>query len=294
MGKNEARARRAADDRLGADAIASGTGGVAVRNENLSAPRGKRYPDGNPRERNMSDFQMPQHVIDRVMEKRGRLNVFDSFDPTKTAFLVIDMQNFFVDGVQPCLDIMPNINRLAGVVRDGGGLVVWVVLTVAETEDGPSLWPIYHDNFFTEEKMKAHKNGLTRGTEGHAIHKDLDVRDEDLISEKTRFSALVHDATLNIAHLCCDSWAAVAPERVAVIHRDTAAGRQLWRYADLKRASDALACALAAQGVGRGDRAGQPILTFQIRATGTPGKLPTLLPSRNLQRIKPGGRFAGR
>ena len=133
----------------------------------------------------MSDFQMPQHVIDRVMEKRGRLNVFDSFDPTKTAFLVIDMQNFFVSGVQPCLDIMPNINRLACVVRDSGGLVVWVVLTVAETEDGPSLWPIYHDNFFTEAKMQAHKNGLTRGTEGHKIHENLDVRDEDLISEKT-------------------------------------------------------------------------------------------------------------
>lgn len=143
----------------------------------------------------MSDFQMPQHVIDRVMEKRGRLNVFESLDPTKTAFLVVDMQNFFVNGVQPCLDIMPNINRLADAVRSSGGLVVWVVLTVAETEDGPSLWPIYHDNFFTEAKMKAHKAGLTRGTEGHAIHKNMDVRDEDLISEKTRFSALVQGSS---------------------------------------------------------------------------------------------------
>ncbi|MFT5485117.1 MAG: ureidoacrylate peracid hydrolase [Paracoccaceae bacterium] len=143
----------------------------------------------------MSSFQMPQHVIDRVMEKRGRLNVFDNLDPTKTAFLVVDMQNFFVNGVQPCLDVMPNINRLAEAVRQSGGLVVWVVLTVAETEDGPSLWPIYHDNFFTEDKMKAHKKGLTRGTKGHAIHKDMDVRDEDMISEKTRFSALVQGAS---------------------------------------------------------------------------------------------------
>ena len=143
----------------------------------------------------MSNFQMPQHVIDRVMEKRGRLNVFDSFDPKKTAFLVIDMQNFFVNGVQPCLDIMPNINRLAGKVRDAGGLVVWVVLTVAESEDGPSLWPIYHDNFFTEQKMTAHKAGLTRGSEGHAVHENLDVQDVDLISEKTRFSALVQGAS---------------------------------------------------------------------------------------------------
>lgn len=143
----------------------------------------------------MSEFKMPQHVIDRVMEKRGRLNVFDSFDPQKTAFLVIDMQNFFVDGAQPCLDIMPNINRLAGEIRKAGGLVVWVVLTVAESEDGPSLWPVYHDNFFTEAKMKAHRAGLTRGTQGHAIHKDLDVHDTDLISEKTRFSALVQGAS---------------------------------------------------------------------------------------------------
>ena len=47
----------------------------------------------------MTNFKMPQHVVDRVIEKRGRLNVFESFDPTKTAFLVIDMQNFFVSGV---------------------------------------------------------------------------------------------------------------------------------------------------------------------------------------------------
>jgi acetyl-CoA synthetase len=59
---------------------------------------------------------------------------------------------------------------------------------------------------------------------------------------------------LNIAHLCCDSWAAVAPDRVAVIHRATTGDRQLWTYGQLKRASDALGCALAARGVGRGDR----------------------------------------
>ena len=143
----------------------------------------------------MSDFRMPQHVIDRVMEKRGRLNVFDSFDPAKTAFLVVDMQNFFVDGVESCQAIIPEINRLAGVVRSAGGLVVWIVLTVAETPDGPSLWPVYHDNFFSEAKMKAHKAGLSRGSTGHALDAKLDVRDRDLISEKTRFSALVQGSS---------------------------------------------------------------------------------------------------
>ena len=143
----------------------------------------------------MSEFAMPQQVIDRVLEKRGRRHVFESLDPEKTAFVVIDMQNFFVDGVGPCLDIIPSINRLAGRLRDAGGLVAWVLLTVAESPDGPSLWPLYHEYFFTEEKRKAHKDGLTRGSEGHALHPGLDARDGDLFSEKTRFSAFIQGAS---------------------------------------------------------------------------------------------------
>lgn len=143
----------------------------------------------------MNELRMPQQVIDRVMEKRGRLNVFDSFDPAQTAFLVIDMQNFFVDGVQPCLDIVPAINRLAAALRGAGGLAVWVSLTVAETPGGPSLWPLYHDYFFTDQKMHAHKDGLTRGSAGHALHPGLDVREGDLFCEKTRFSALVQGSS---------------------------------------------------------------------------------------------------
>lgn len=143
----------------------------------------------------MSDFRMPQHVIDRVMEKRGRLNVFDSFDPSKTAFLVIDMQKFFVDGVPQVEAIIPNINRLAGALRDAGGIVAWISLTIAETPDSPSLWPIYHDNFFTEQKMQAHKAGLTRGNPGHALRADLDTRDGDMYADKTRFSALIQGAS---------------------------------------------------------------------------------------------------
>lgn len=61
-------------------------------------------------------------------------------------------------------------------------------------------------------------------------------------------------ARMNIAWLCCDSWAARHPDRVAVIHRGADGARQLWTYGQIKRASDGLAVALAAQGVGRGDR----------------------------------------
>jgi acetyl-CoA synthetase len=67
------------------------------------------------------------------------------------------------------------------------------------------------------------------------------------------FAWAVPDA-MNIAHLCCDSWAELVPDRVAVIHLGADGTRAAWTYGDLKRASDRLAAAFAAGGVMRGDR----------------------------------------
>ena len=61
-------------------------------------------------------------------------------------------------------------------------------------------------------------------------------------------------ARLNIAHPCCDAWAMADPGRVAVIHIHSDGTRDPWTYGRLKAASDGLAVALAARGVGRGDR----------------------------------------
>jgi nicotinamidase-related amidase len=141
------------------------------------------------------NFEVPDYVIERIMAKRGKLHVFDKFDPTKTALIVIDMQNFFVAEVETAISICPNINRLADVVRGKGGVVAWVQLTVADEMDGPSLWPIYHDYFFTPEKMKAHKDGLTKGSEGHALFSDLVVKDEDIIALKNRFSSFIQGSS---------------------------------------------------------------------------------------------------
>jgi acetyl-CoA synthetase len=61
-------------------------------------------------------------------------------------------------------------------------------------------------------------------------------------------------ARMNIAHLCCDSWAMADPDKLAVIHLQADGTRDVWSYGRLKAASDGLAVALAARGVGRGDR----------------------------------------
>ncbi len=57
---------------------------------------------------------------------------------------------------------------------------------------------------------------------------------------------------LNLAEVCCERWARTDPGRVAVHH--IGPPDEVWTFADLKRASDGLAVALAAKGIGRGDR----------------------------------------
>lgn len=132
-------------------------------------------------------FEFPDYVIERVMAKRGRLRVFDHFDPEQTALVVIDMQRFYVGEVETAQSIVPNINRIAAALRGNGGLVVWACMT-AGTE-GRSLWPVYHDHFFTPEKGAHHRDSLSEGSPGHEIWPELDVQDDDLVVYKNRFSA---------------------------------------------------------------------------------------------------------
>ena len=168
--------------------------------------------------------ELPQSVIDRAVEKRGRRNVFDSFEPDKTALLVIDMQNFFVEGNELVASIVPNINKLASGMRLRGVPVIWIQMNMADGPDSPSKFPNYHDHFFTDDQRSFHMSGLTEGTHGHAFVAELDVRPEDTNVQKTRFSALIQGSsdldevlkhfgvqnivvTGTLTNICCESTA---------------------------------------------------------------------------------------
>lgn len=138
-------------------------------------------------------YGFPDYVIERVLAKRGRLTVFDRFDPARTALLVIDMQNFYVGEIASVVGVIPNINRLAAALRAKGGLVVWVGMSAGA--HGESRWRLYHDHFFTPEKGASHRDQLSPGNRGHDFHADLDIRDGDPVVFKNRFSPFVAGAS---------------------------------------------------------------------------------------------------
>ncbi len=141
------------------------------------------------------DVKIPDYVIERIMAKRGKLSVFDSFEASKTAFLVIDMQNFYVAEVDTAISIVPNINRIAAACRARDVPVIWVIMRCSDGEGEPSQWQLYHRYFFTEAKGQNHLTKLSPGNPGFEIYPDLDVANGDRIVTKRRFSPFITGAS---------------------------------------------------------------------------------------------------
>jgi ureidoacrylate peracid hydrolase len=151
----------------------------------------------------MHKVSIPQSIVDRVIERRGRAHVYDDLDPAKTVLVVVDMQNaFMLPGVAHTLcpmaqEIVPNINRLAAAVRETGGAVIWVRTTF--TEQALRDWSTYFE-MVTPERTRKRIEALTAGSKGHEFWSALDVRPDDAIVEKNRFSAFIQGSS-NLAEL---------------------------------------------------------------------------------------------
>jgi ureidoacrylate peracid hydrolase len=151
----------------------------------------------------MHPLSIPQSVVDRAVSRRGRERVYEDLDPAKTALVVVDMQNaFMLPGVAHALcpmaeAIVPNINRLAAVVRSTGGAVVWIKTTFRE--DALQNWSTYFEMVTSQQGAKRIA-ALTADSKGHELWAALDVRPDDLIVEKNRFSAFIQGSS-NLAEI---------------------------------------------------------------------------------------------
>jgi ureidoacrylate peracid hydrolase len=175
----------------------------------------------------MHTLSIPQSVVDRVVARRGREHVYDALDPAKTALVVVDMQNaFMLPGVAHALcpmaeKIVPNINRLAQAVRHTGGTVIWIKTTFKA--DALKNWSTYFEMVKPEQGARR-VAALTADSKGHELWPALDVRPDDLIVEKNRFSAFIQGSsnlaevlrahgldtvliTGTVTNVCCESTA---------------------------------------------------------------------------------------
>ncbi len=151
----------------------------------------------------MHRLSIPPHVTERVVRRVGRPHAFDVMEPAKTAFVVVDMQNYFMkpgfQGEVPMARvIVPNVNRLAAAMREAGGHVVWIKNATNGTRES---WSVFHDCLMTPERRDRRYAAMDLGHEGHALWPELDVRPTDAQIVKTRFSAFIQGSSDLEAHL---------------------------------------------------------------------------------------------
>lgn len=171
-------------------------------------------------------MEFPQWVVDRVLARQGRLHPYDHFDPRTTAFVVVDLQNYYTQPgylgeCAPARATFGAVNRLAGALRAAGGSVVWVQ-TCSDGAD--QFWSHHHAHMLTPERSARRLRELSRDHAGFQIAPGLDAQPGDARVVKRCYSALAPgssalDETLKargirsvlvggtVTNVCCESTA---------------------------------------------------------------------------------------
>jgi ureidoacrylate peracid hydrolase len=193
----------------------------------------------------MHEYSIPEHVRQRVLQRKGRLFSLDAVDCARSAFVVVDMQNYFVapgfpQEVPAARGIVPNVNRMAAAARSAGAAVVWIQTTAVGALE---TWGNHHRYGMRPELAERRLATLAEDAEGYKLWPQLQPAPADLRVKKIKFSAMLpgsselHELlsrraidTLLVAgtttNVCCESTARDAmmlDYRVAMLSDATAA-----------------------------------------------------------------------
>jgi ureidoacrylate peracid hydrolase len=203
-------------------------------------------------------------------ERGGRLHVLETLDSARTAHLVIDLQNGFMEPGAPvevptAREIVANVNTISEAVRRAGGTNIFVQFTTPA--DALEAWSSFYSRFPADAR-RAHQEAFAPGAHHWQLWPELEVRDGDLTLEKGRFAAFIpgtsslHEVlqgrgidtliiTGTVTNVCCESTARDAMQlnyKVIFVSDGTAAFSDAEHNATLNNL-----CALFADVMSTGD-----------------------------------------
>ena len=143
----------------------------------------------------MHRVEIRREIVERVLARRGRLHLYDSLDPKRTALLVIDMQNAFVAPGAPievpaARAIVAPINRLTAALRKRGVPVMWVL---HENQGDGRDWAGFFDAFVAPGRRAEAAAALAAGAELQKLYPELETAPSDLRVAKNRYSAFIRN-----------------------------------------------------------------------------------------------------
>jgi ureidoacrylate peracid hydrolase len=174
----------------------------------------------------MHRYVIPDSVKERVLRRQGKLFSHDTIDAARTALVVVDMQNYFVEKgfpleVPTARAIVPNINRAARAMRAAGGTVLWIQTTAI---GALQHWGNFHKHMLAPERSQVRLESLDEAAEGYKLYPALEPLPSDLWVKKLKYSAFIAgssdiDAQLRsrgietllitgtVTNVCCESTA---------------------------------------------------------------------------------------
>lgn len=139
----------------------------------------------------MHRYDIAPDIAARALASRGgRATISGPLDPARTAHLIIDMQNGFVEEgglieIPVAREIVPAINRISAAVRAAGGVNVFVLFRMGG--DDLRTWSNFYTKVFDEKVAAQMSAAFTPGAHGYELYDALTVDPADLRVDKARF-----------------------------------------------------------------------------------------------------------
>lgn len=145
----------------------------------------------------MHDIHLSPAVLEKLRSTRGRVHVFEDLDIRRTAHLIVDLQNGFMEPGAPvevpvAREIVPQVNAISAALRERGGQNIFLRMTIdPESQSGWSNWFRY----LLGPESAATADAFRRNTHYWELWPQLQVTSADIAVDKTRFGAFVPGAS---------------------------------------------------------------------------------------------------
>ena len=125
----------------------------------------------------MHKIEISPTTMGRVRPLRSRTHMFNHLDPARTAHIIVDLQNGFMEPgaaveIPQAREIVPNVNRISAAVRAAGDLNVFIRYLIDEA--AITQWSTWFTNFATPDRRKAMNETSCRGCHGFELWPELE------------------------------------------------------------------------------------------------------------------------
>jgi ureidoacrylate peracid hydrolase len=146
----------------------------------------------------MHEVHISDDVLTRIRQQRGDLHVFERIDPRRTAHVIVDLQNGFMEPGAPvevptAREIVGNVNRISAALRDCGGHNFFLRMTV--NEESLSSWSNWFKHLLGPVDGAAIVRAFAENAHYWKLWPELQALSGDTLVNKTRFGAFVPGAS---------------------------------------------------------------------------------------------------